>query len=118
MDFVCKTSDNTLTLLGFDNLDVAKRIRIYTAVEGVMAISSLPDDKVTSIGRTFDHITLPECKAAILHFLDAKGKDILHFSRIDGCYYSTEIAVKDFNEAIHLAMQERLSESQLSVLII
>ena len=102
MNFMYKTPDNRIIIIGFNKIDDNDRIRVYTGVEGVIAIRPQPAPEASCIGTTYSGLISPDFKKVLLDFIDSKGNDLIHFCYIDGGYYSTDVKVSSIDEAIRL----------------
>ena len=102
MNFMHRTPDGRIIIIGFNRINDNEQIRVYTGVEGVIAIRPLPAPEASSIGTTYSGLISPDFKKALLDFIDSKGNDLIHFCYIDGGYYSTDVKVSGIDEAIRL----------------
>ena len=102
MNFMYRTPNGRIIIIGFNKVNDNEQIRVYTGVEGVIAIRPLPAPEASSIGTLYSGLISPDFKKALLDFIDSKGNDLIHFCYIDGGYYSTDVKVSSFDEAIRL----------------
>ena len=102
MNFMYRTPDGRIIIIGFNKINDNEQIRVYTGVEGVIAIRPLPAPEASSIGTLYSGLISPDFKKVLLDFIDSKDKDLIHFCFIDGGYYSTDVKVSSIDEAIRL----------------
>jgi hypothetical protein len=105
MNFMIKIDDR-IAVLGFERLEDKKYVRVYDAVEDVISISSRTDISPWSSAKHFNGISDPDLKSLLMAFIDASGREIIHFSLIDDSYYSTDIKISDAAEAVRLCLAD------------
>ena len=105
MNFMIKIDDR-IAVLGFERLEDKKYVRVYDAVEDVISISNRTDISPWSSAKHFNGISDPDLKSLLMAFIDASGREIIHFSLIDDSYYSTDIKISDAAEAVRLCLAD------------